>query len=327
MEKLLHALDARSISGWYHPAMRMQNELIASKEREFALKERVRQNEQSLENTKSGIGENPIVDVLKLNPVETPKIQPENVKNVDNLVQLITDQEQQLDHYRNKLEELTEAYRDACLNCDNLKIIENQFHELTHNLTTSQNETEIILAKTAEKMVAIEKASNKQEKICKFIDNDYQQLKIRYQSTKNYFNHLVYELRQQLINNSSSAIHPQPAIQTKNSTINDADLRRELSFLKFKTSKFTGKMMKIFNDLETDKTLPIDFENLQKLAIIQNNLPIDFITKFEFDQLKTDLKLLQNHNIELNKNNKHLEELLQFTQDQVSILRLGLRIF
>ena len=56
LEKLLHALDARSVSGWYHPAMRLQNELLVSKERELQLKERIKSNESLLKSKQIILG-------------------------------------------------------------------------------------------------------------------------------------------------------------------------------------------------------------------------------------------------------------------------------
>lgn len=338
LEKLLHALDARSISGWYHPAMRMQNELIASKEREFALKERVRKTEQiaviptSIEETSKieiitsntkiddrNISSSPKIDPISVvQPIPSPKMQHSScdINNFDKLVQLIIDQDKQLENSRNDLEKLTELHRESILTCEELKIMEQQYHNLTHSLSASEDQSELLLAKNAEEIVVTKNSLNEQTKKCEFFENDYKQLKFSYQTTKDHFSHLVYELRKELLikNESVQQSHPR---QAKDPFINNADIQRELAFLKFKTSKFTGNMMKTFTQLELDNNLRLDFERLQKLAIVQNNLPIDFIAKTELDQLKSDLRELQQRDMELTRKSKHLEELLQLTQAQV----------
>ncbi|XP_055378417.1 centrosomal protein cep290 isoform X3 [Condylostylus longicornis] len=119
LERVLHALDARSISGWYHPAMRIQNELIAVKEREYALKEKIQYVEKAVKTVVGG----KIEEKIKLSDKEQSSIEHAPSETREIIAELPSNTKEELLEMNIDEEELGEI---SCLNNQIEKTIESE---------------------------------------------------------------------------------------------------------------------------------------------------------------------------------------------------------
>lgn len=333
-------MDARSVSGWYHPAMRIQNELIASKEREYALKERCRISETILaksENSDRPVPKERLSLKSQPNAMQITNVDSNNItvgkqeneisdraKQFDALYQHILDQEAEIEKLRLELVAITAAQRANEIKIEELKIYENQFNELTEASKTSEETKDSVLAEQIEQMVQLKNAINLEEKKAKFAQEDYEGLNKIYKHTKETQNRLTFELRKELI--ESRKIYSEYQIkQRKTEPIGAMDrneiaaIRSELINLKNKTSYLNSAIVKNIKTLDVDKETGLDFERMEKLGVVRNNFVVDFITKAEYEELESRCNVLKTLNDELTVHSNHLEKLLNLSQEQVKI--------
>lgn len=333
LEKLLHALDARSVSGWYHPAMRIQNELIASKEREYALKERCRISEKILEKcdkTDRPVPKERLSLKAQPNTVQAsdnvPKIIEINVNEriaqFESLYQHILDQEGEIEKLRSELTESVAKQRESEMKIEELKIYESQFKELAEATKTSEETKDSLLTEQAEQMVQLKNTISCETKKTKFAQEDYESLNKIHKHTKEKLNRLTFELRKELI--ETRKMHSDYQVnQKKSETIVAADkseiaaLRIELNNLKNKTSYLNSEIVKNMKTLDHENETGLNFERIEKLGVVRNNFVVDFITKAEFDELESRCNVLATRNDELSVHSEHLEKLLNLSQEQV----------
>ncbi|XP_037043635.1 centrosomal protein cep290, partial [Bradysia coprophila] len=340
LEKLLHALDARSVSGWYHPAMRIQNELIASKEREYALKERCRISEKILE--KSDKSDRPVPKArqsLKSQPNTVQGVQGvnadgddvakgsekvinERVQQFGSLYQHILDQEAEIEKLRLELAEAVSKQRENEMKIDELKEYESQFNELTEITKTTDETKDSTLAEQSEQMVQLKNAINCEVKKTKFAQEDYEDLSKIHKQTKEKLNRLMFELRRELI--ESRKLYSDHKIkQTKMEPLATDDkneiaaLRTELNNLKTKTSYLNSEILKDVKTLDVDNETGLNFERIEKLGVVRNNFVVDFITRTEYEDLESRCNALSTRNDELTAHSDHLEKLLNLSQEQI----------
>lgn len=327
-------MDARSVSGWYHPAMRIQNELIASKEREYALKERIRISETILAKTDQT--ERPIpkerlslkaqptdvqsssVDVTVITTKNENEVK-ERIKQFDSLYQHILDQETEIEKLRSELKDNLDKQRDSEIKIDELKIFENQFLELTESLKTTDETKESLLAEQFEQMVQLKNTINTVEKKTKFCQEDYECLNKIYKQTKGKQNRIMFELRKELIESRKMSetkhkrIEPIPQ-EDKNEI---SALRIELNSLRNKTCYLNSVIVKNLKMLDNENETGLNYDRIEKLGVVRNNFVVDFITKTEYEELESRCNLLTTQNDELTVHSNHLEKLLNLSQEQV----------
>lgn len=342
-------MDARSVSGWYHPAMRIQNELIASKEREYALKERCRISETIL--AKSDKTDRPVpkerlslkaqpnnVEVTKnVNDNNAPKGNEielcERVQQFESLYQHILDQESEIEKLRSALAEYLDKLRENELKIEELKIYESQFNGLTEASKTSDETKDSLLAEQIEQMVQLKNAINCEEKKTKFALEDYECLNKIYKRTKEKQIRLLLELRMELLESRKLCSEYQRR-EKRTEPIAVADdkneifaLRSELKNLKNKTSYLNSAIIKNIKTLDSENEIGLNYERIEKLGVVRNNFVVDFITKAEYEELQSRCDALTIRNDELVVHSNHLEKLLNLSQEQVIIItRLFLRV-
>lgn len=335
LEKLLHALDARSVSGWYHPAMRMQNELIAAKEREYALKERCRINEKILEQS-----DKPDKPVPKerlslktqpnntVEPTENDKVTAGNANErfsqFDSLYEQIVKREGEIEKLRSELTDAVARQRENELKMEEMKVFESQFHELTEASKGPAETKDTILAEQSEQMVQLKTLVACEAKKTKFAEEDYEGLNKIHKQTKEKLNRLTFELRKELI--ESRKMYAENEINRKKAETNGgiadkkeiAALRAELDNLKAKTSYLNSEIVKNMKTLDGNNETGLNFDRIDKLGVVRNNFVVDFITKTEYEDLERECNVLTTRNDELTVHSDHLEKLLNLSQEQVS---------
>lgn len=318
LEKLLHALDARSVSGWYHPAMRMQNELIAVKERELALKERVRATE--LQTNVNNVAEEPQCSDSNPNAMQTVEhsVPVPAPRQFDALLQRFLEQEALIVDNQTALERAIDAKRESDLANEQLRDIEQQFHDLTEMLANGDDEQMAAIGRQAEAVQALQSRCITAEKRRQYAEDDFHNWRSKQRSQSERQTAVLYELRKELIAKKQKAKDLVVAKQEKPPAGIVADERNsELAYLKMKLSKFSGKALQEYCKLETDPQLKIDFEKINQLGVINAECVVELISRSEINTLKNENKWLHDRNAELEKTNQHLADVLKLSQNQL----------
>lgn len=318
MEKLLHALDARSISGWYHPAMRMQNELLATKEKELALRERIRgienpnTNSTQLNQTIDELEEEPSSTDHKasMTTVEDTKMC-EDSRNHDSDIKKLEDD---LNELKSENEKLSNKNAE-------LSVFRTQYSALLSSIDKSDDEKSKIIAQQSEELTHLKINELENKRRITYLKEDHEN-----------FNHIIKDLqkentnikmhcKQKLVEKTNKLLESQDLIKNlrDNSAIRSnkafEKLQKELQALKSEKAQQTAKFFKNIDQLDVLNILKDKIDS--NIAIIEENLNVDFITKSELDDLKLQLNHIQNENDILQLKLKNMEDTVKLTDDQL----------
>ncbi|EAT42669.1 AAEL005809-PA, partial [Aedes aegypti] len=308
LERLLHALDARSVSGWYHPAMRLQNELLATREREMLLKERL--SLKSKQSTFSLGSRNDSGNVCD---------DEENTADIDQVIAEEPDFGEQvllksveIDRLNDQIECLKEEREQLLQSNDELEVTRKLYNELMEFTKSTDNEKDRILVETLERLKLIE--SN----ICAF------QRKIEFLKAENDNMHntmrtievehlnILHGLRSELARKNSTLkkLEHQTSVEGRN-------LESEIERMKLETANFYTIFLRNIQEVDKDNLLHLDYENLARVGLVESNLAVDFMPKEEFKRIKKQLQTAQEEFKKQTIKNGHLEELLKISQEQL----------
>nr|XP_029732494.1 centrosomal protein cep290 [Aedes albopictus] len=319
LERLLHALDARSVSGWYHPAMRLQNELLATREREMLLKERL--SLKSKQSTFSLGSRNDSGNVCD---------DEENTADIDQAIseqpdvgEQVMQKTMEIDRLNDQIESLKEEREQLHKVNDELVVTKNLYDELMEFTKSTDNEKDKIMVETLERLKLIE--SN----ICAF------QRKIEYLKAENDNMHntmrtievehlnILHGLRSELARKNSTLkkLEHQTSVEGRHVSSPDSEsigkLETEIERMKLETANFYTIFLKNIQEVDKDNLLPLEYENLARVGLVESNLAVEFVTKEEFKRIKKQVHTVEDELKKQTIKNGHLEELLKISQEQI----------
>lgn len=308
LERLLHALDARSISGWYHPAMRMQNELMVTKERELALMERVRLNEDLLKQQN-------VVRTEDGNSIESNL---DDMRHeIGRLRNDLDEKSQELEKYKKIVESDDQNQTDLLAETDRLRIVEKLYNELISILEKSENERDLLLVSTIKNLNEIETKMSLMKRKFDYLKQENINLsntikKIRLDDLQ-LIHHLKIELAQkttEIEQNSSKQI---PLIDEPSSDHLQTELRR----VKLELTSSCAKLFKNMGRIQGSETIEMDLNKIQNVAVVKDNLSVDLVTITEFNDLKSAKEHLNSEMKELKSKNAQMEQVLTILNQQL----------
>lgn len=322
LQQVLHALDARSISGWYHPAMRLQNELIASKERENALKERLRINENLLTTT-TKLSTQPNVE--EPNDASTEPILPTSTIHCENFSEFyaayISSSASEIAVLRSALDETTEQLRSFELKCTEIDVLRTQIAELTDTLHSSDDEQELLLAKQYEEIIRCRTDLLVERKKVKFLHDDCHRMRKQSKADKELANQIQFEMEKELIENGKSIAElrkdPYLTNNKTNRTDQVTDTNDELVRLKVQLAKCMSLFVKHLPSIDVQNVLGLPINELEKYAVVDGKLAVELLAKDEYLSLKERYTSVEKHNQDLTIQNQHLTELLAVHRQQI----------
>lgn len=318
LERVLHALDARSISGWYHPAMRMQNELMVTKEREMALLERIRLNEEIIMKYQKGkqIGpsegqpgpshESPTKSALK---TKVNQLESELQSNSD-----------QLNKYKTIMESDDQNQTELLAENDRLRIVEKQYNEVMLILEKSDNEKDQLIVSTLKNVNEIEIQMSSMHRKFDYLKQDNINLINGLKKIKLDNVNLLHDLKKDLAEKSKeielSKLN-QVSSTPEGPTIEN--LQQEIHRLKLELSSSCSQIFKnLGKTFEGNDNVEMDLNKTQNVAIIKENLAIDYITINELNALKETKDTQEKDFKDLKVKNKHLEDVICILNEQLS---------
>lgn len=295
----------------------MQNELLATKEKELALRERVR----SIETSHIG-------SVPEKQPIDEPDEEPSSTDPKINMTVEETTASENSKEINSQLKKLEENINE--LKSDNeklsiknaeLSIFRSQYNTLLSSIDKSDEEKSKIIAQQSEELTHLKIDDLENKRKITYLKEDHEN-----------FNHIIKDLqkentnikmhcKQKLIEKTTRLLESQDLIRNlrdnaairTNRTIEK--LQNELQALKLDRAQQTAKFFKNIHKLDDLEILKDKFNF--KIAIIEDDLNYDFITKDEFYELNLQLKHLQNENEILHMKLKTMEETVKLTDDQL----------
>lgn len=318
LQQVLHALDARSISGWYHPAMRLQNELIASKERENALKERIR----TQLTTTTKMDAQPNAEEATDPPMET--ILPKTTLHSENFYEFyaeyISSSASEIAELRSAIDETTAQSRSFELKCFEIDILRTQIVELTDTLQSSKDEQELLLAKQYEEIIRCRTDLLVERKKTKFLHDDCHRMRKQSKADKEMANRIQFEMQKELIQNGKliaklnqdrHLTNKQPKQTLDHGTDN------ELIRLKVQLGKCTELFVRHLPSIDVQNVLRLPINELEQYAVVDGKLAVELLAKDEYLGLKERCASLEKHNQDLTIRSQHLNDLLAVHRQQI----------
>ncbi|GAB0100854.1 Centrosomal protein cep290 [Sergentomyia squamirostris] len=317
LEKLLHALDARSVSGWYHPAMRMQNELLVVKERELALKERVRISEKQISTQTL-----PEEILRKATTVErmsqTDFVEESSSIDFDTLLGYIREKGTEIEEFREKCSAIAAELQQKIIDCDSLKQQQEELKHLKETLSLSEDDRDKNLLQKIEESSNLEEALLISRRKLEFLMVDFENLSEELKRERKDRILLVAELQKELLGRKTkiwNLRHEIDQLQNKVSSQIPPNEFKDLQNQLEKSRNFIGKICSEFLDkIPEEKEIKV----LKNFEIVDTNFSVDFVTKQEFLDLQEKTQHFQEEVNRLKTEKKHLEEILKVSHQQIS---------
>lgn len=301
--------------------MRLQNELIAAKEREVTLLQRVR----LIENHPKSIGiQSDTFKQQKEQDSQTNAFIENAIPNLgtslDMFFEQISARDVELERLRSDNELLNERNRELLINVESIQQIEEQFDDLTRMLATSENEQNIQIAAYQKDILSLKTKYNQERRKHQFVCEDFSELSLQHKSLKNNHNKMIHDLRKLFANREhapllDSTAFPISATDYKQSI---EEMENELVYLKAKMVRTVESSLSKFVDFESIANIELNLL-VHKKGVIQEDLSLNYITEYEWSKLWTKCEELEKQNSILDCKNKQFDELLRMAESQVFV--------
>lgn len=301
--------------------MRLQNELIAAKEREVTLMQRVRIIES---NPKPSLPNADKTNSKQLKEQDCQTIENTNsfsntFGTIENIIDQLSTKDNEIENLRSDFDTLNTEKRELFVKYESLMQTEEQFVDLTNMLATSEEDQNIQIASLYKDQVELKKTMVEITLKQQFVEEDLTQLTIRHSAFKQYHNRLIYELRKSFAHRKNIPLVDLTNVSSATDQITE-ELKRELVYIKAKMVRTIESSLNKFVDF--DAIANIDLKNLKNKSIIEEDLSLSYITSSEWIHLTKKCEQLEMQNTLLNRNEKQAQELLRLAESQVSSFEL-----
>ncbi|XP_055627990.1 centrosomal protein cep290 isoform X2 [Toxorhynchites rutilus septentrionalis] len=325
LERLLHALDARSVSGWYHPAMRLQNELLATREREILLKERL--NLRSKQSTFSVTSRDDSGNVC------------DDEDNTADMNRLITEQQSdfseqvllksvEIDRLNELITTLKEEKTQWIKSNDEFSVTKKSYDELLRFTRAAENEKDKLMAETLDRLKQIESNICTFQRKVDFLKAENDNLHNTLRTIQADHLNVLHELKSELArkNTSLKSLELDLSIAKRNGTDAERDsiekMEMEIDRMKRETADLYSSFLKNIQEVDKQNLLDFEYAQLSNFGLIESNLTMEFIPKNEFRRLENQLKAAEEELKRQIIKNANMDELLKASHEQIQSQQL-----
>ncbi|EDS44104.1 conserved hypothetical protein [Culex quinquefasciatus] len=317
LERLLHALDARSVSGWYHPAMRLQNELLATRERELLLKERLSKQSTSLSigsrDDSGNVCDDDTADMDQQMAIVEPTDFSEQVllKSVE------------IDRLNEVIEELKNERDRLVQSNDELAVTKRMYEELLQFTRSTDDEKDRLLVETLDRLKHIESNICAYQRKIDYLKAENDNLHNAMRVIKVDHLNVLHGLKTELARKSSTLrkMESQSESVEKSGSSSELDsierLEGEIERMKLETANFYTIFLKNIQEVDKENMIELEYDTLSRFGLVDANLAIEFIPKEEFKRTKHQLQSIEEDLKRQTTKNGHLQELLKVSQEQI----------
>ncbi|XP_050073275.1 centrosomal protein cep290 [Anopheles maculipalpis] len=326
LEKLLGVLSVRPMSAW-PGGMRLQNDLLAAREREMLLKDRL----TIVDPDASGRKSKSIQSMESVNDSGNVCNEDDNSESIDRLEPEQLDFSEQvllkaveIDRLTEKNEQLRMENERLLSVQDELQVTQKLYNEILEITRASDNEKDRLLVQTVDRLKDIESGVCTLQRKVDFLKADNDNLHNSLRQIKSEYLNLLHDLRLELARKSNELKQTQVTSREQEDSFDSTEssdqidkLENELTRMKFEATNIYNIFLKNIQEVDKDQLLDVDYGKLNQLTIVDSNLTVDFITKEEYKRLKNRLDGLERELKRELVRNGHLEELLKVSNDQI----------
>ncbi|XP_035906376.1 centrosomal protein cep290 [Anopheles stephensi] len=328
LEKLLAVLSVRPAFAW-HGGMRLQSDLLAARERELLLKERLTivdpdasgRKSKSVQSTES-VNDSGNVCNEDDNSESIDRIEPEQLDFSEQVLLKAVE----IDRLTERNEQLRVENERLLSVQDELQVTQKLYNEMLHITRASDSEKDRLLVQTVDRLKDIESGVCTLQRKVDFLKADNDNLHNSLRQIKSEYLNLLHDLRLELAKKSGEVKQMQRvAGGEKEDSFDSTDcssdqvekLESELTRMRHEATNLYNIFLKNIQEVDKDQLLDVDYGKVNQLSIVDNSLTVEFVTKEEYKRLKDRLAGLER---ELNRElvrNGHLEELLTVSNEQI----------
>ncbi|XP_058456940.1 centrosomal protein cep290 [Malaya genurostris] len=312
LEKLIQVLNASSSNRWYRPGIHMQNELLESRER-FNLKSK--QSTLSLgsrDDSGNVCDEEDNIIEIDQGVVEQPDFSEQVLlKSVE------------IERLNDQVEQLREEKDALLIKNDELQVTKKLYDELLEFTRATENEKDIILVKTLDRLKQIESNIIIFQRKVDFLQAENDNIYNTMRSLKLDHLNILHGLKSELaVKSGALKKFEESTFSTDNNSDNQEPetvekLEKEIERMKIETTNFYTIFLKNIPDIDKDNLFELEYESLSRFGLVESNLTVEFMPKDEFKRLKKQLEATKEDLRKLSVKSDHLEELLKISQEQI----------
>uniref|UniRef100_A0A182LRS4 Uncharacterized protein n=1 Tax=Anopheles culicifacies TaxID=139723 RepID=A0A182LRS4_9DIPT len=334
LEKLLNVLSVRPMSGWYS-GMRLPNDLLAAREREMLLKERL----TIVDPDASGRKSKSIQSTESVNDSGNVCNEDDNSESIDRLEPEQLDFSEQVLLKAVEIDRLTERNEQLRTENERLLAVQDELHvtqklynEMLQITNASENEKDRLLVQTVDRLKDIESGVCTLQRKVDFLKADNDNLHNSLRQIKSEYLNLLHDLRLELARKSTELkqVHASGTMKEDSFDSMDSDLveklESELMRMKFEATNIYNIFLKNIQEVDKEQLPDVDYSKLNQLSIVDNNLAVEFITREEYKRLKDRLNELERELnrellIKFESQSEYLTRQLILCQEQVDQLQ------
>ena len=223
------------------------------------------------------------------------------------------------------VKDLSEKNENFEAELDKMKILERNYEELVRSSELCDDDKNQLVIRSLQRCHEFETNLSMYQRKIEFLksENDHlhQEMKILKISTMG----LAGDLKMDFLDKSEEI-----EVSDGNSSTDDSDvneLRLELQQIRAQLSGFCYEVLKNIRTIDSENILDVDVEKLSNISVVKNNLSTSFITRQEFNSMKSKIVDMQETIRSHEAKEKHLEELTKITQSQLKSQQLMLSQF
>uniref|UniRef100_A0A182P6A9 Uncharacterized protein n=1 Tax=Anopheles epiroticus TaxID=199890 RepID=A0A182P6A9_9DIPT len=328
LEKLLNVLsNERPMSvGWHSGSMRLQNDLLAARERELLLKERLTivdqdgsgRKSKSIQSTES-VNDSGNVCNEDDNSESIERLEPEQIDFSEQVLLKAVE----IDRLMEQNEQLRVENERLLGMQDELQVTQKLYNEILHITNASEHEKDRLLVRTVDRLRDIESGVCTLQRKVDFLKAENDNLHNSLRQIKSEHLNLLHDLRLELVKKGNEMRQTEVIDVAKGDSFDSMDsdqiekLESELMRMKFEATNIYNIFLKNIQEVDKDQLLDVDYNKLNQLSIVDNNLSVEFVTKDEYKRMKDRLEGLERELQREVTKSGHLEELLKVSNEQI----------
>ena len=254
----------------------------------------------------------------------------EQYRTVDDLAVAVSSEnlDAEILELKNVVKELSEKNDKLISDLVKMKVLENNYEELIRSSELCDDDKNQLLVRSLNRCHEFETNLKVYERKIDFLKSENDNLYSELQSLKLSSLSLIGDLKMEVLEKCQEINELE--LSHAGGNIEDLDvteLRMELQQIRAQLNGFCFDVLKNIKTIDDENILKINMDQLSNVAIVENNLSTTFITREEFNSMKSQLHHLKETIKAHETKENHLEELTKITQSQLKSQQLLLSQF
>lgn len=206
---------------------------------------------------------------------------------------------------------------------ERMRMLEKNYEELVRSSELCDDDKQQLLIKSLQRCHEFESNLQIYGRKIEFLKSENDHLHGELKTLKLSSMVLISDLKMEILEKSRTRRDSENESGTSEDS-NVAELTLELQQVRAQLNNFCIEVLKNIKSIDDANILNIDMEKMSTVTVLENNLSTSFITRQEFNSMKSQLAKLQEIIREHEANEKHLEELTKITASQLKSQQLML---